>query len=126
MTMEKDERAIIAGFRTMEDAEKAGQELKALGMLDMSIERVSLYPVTEYEKDPENPITGDFPGLASATFDRNMDRNSSILASVDPSASGMSDGNDQDVGIDVVLTVVISDQKFDQAEKIVRERGGRF
>jgi hypothetical protein len=126
MTMEKGERAIIAGFRTMAAAEQAGKQLKDLGTIDMSIDRIGEHPATKYERRPENPITGDYPGLAIATFDREMSRDSSILASVDPSASGMSDGNEADVGIDVTLTVVVSDKKFDQAEKIVRKHGGRF
>lgn len=126
MTMEKGERAIIAGFRTMAAAEQAGQELKNLGIIDMSIGRIDEHPATEYERRPENAITGDYPGLASATFDRDMDRDSSILASADPSASGMSDGNDEDIGIDVTLTVVVADKSFEQAEKIVRKNGGRF
>lgn len=126
MTLPKDQRAIIAGFRTMEKAEQTSQQLKNLGVIDMRIDRMSLYPIEEQEERRHNPITGDFPGLASATFDRNMDRNSSILISANPSASGMADGNDENVGMDVVLTVVVSPEKFDQAEKIVRHSGGFF
>jgi hypothetical protein len=126
MTMEKGERAIIAGFRTKAAAEQAGQELKSLGVIDMSIERIDEHPATKYERRPQNVITGDYPGLASGVYDRDMDRESGILTSADPSASGMSDGNDQDIGIDVTLTVVVADKSFDQAEKIVRKHGGRF
>lgn len=126
MTLPKDEKAIIAGFRTMKDAEQTGEKLKELGILDMRIDRMGYYPVTELEKRPENPITGKFPGLANAVYDRDMDRDASILASATPSASGMSDGNDENVGTDVVLAVVIAADKFDQAEQIVRQAGGQF
>jgi hypothetical protein len=126
MILPENEKAIIAGFRTMEQAEKTSKKLDTLGVLDKRIDRMSLYPVTEFEKRRENAITGDYPGLAMGVFDRDMDRDSSILASASPSASGMSDGNDEDVGMDVVLTVVVAKDKFDQAEKIVRESGGSF
>jgi hypothetical protein len=126
MTLPKDEKAIIAGFRTMEDAEQAGKQLKELGTLDISIDRIGYYPTTELERRPENPITGDFPGLANAVYDRDMGQDAGILASATPSASGMSDGNDENVGTDVILAVVISADKFDQAEQIVRKCGGQF
>lgn len=126
MTLPKDEKAIIAGFRTMEDAERTSEELEQLGILDMRIDRMSFYPITELERRPQNAITGNFPGLANAIFDRDMDRDASVLASANPSASGMSDGNDENVGTDVVLTVVIAADKFEQAEQIVRKAGGQF
>lgn len=126
MTLPKDEKAIIAGFRTMESAEQTAEQLKQLGILDIRIDRMGFYPVTELERRPENAITGDFPGLANAVFDRDMDRDASVLASANPSASGMSDGNDENVGTDVVLAVVITADNFDQAEQIVREAGGQF
>jgi hypothetical protein len=125
-TLDKNEKAIIAGFRTMNDAEKTEKELKKLGVIDLRIDRMSLYNVTEFEERNINPITGDFPGLAMATFDRDFDKDASILTSAHPSASGMSDGNARENGIDVVLTVVVSNKKFDQAEKIVRGNGGQF
>lgn len=121
-----DEMAIIAGFRTMTDAEKTVDDLKQVGILDYRIDRVSMFNTEEFEKELHNPITGKFPGLANATFDVEMDRDSSVLASANPSASGMSDGNDENVGMDVVLTVVVNKEKFDQAEKVVRENGGSF
>lgn len=126
MTLPKDEKAIIAGFRTMEDAEQTSEELEQLGILDMRIDRMSFYPITELERRPQNAITGNFPGLANAIFDRDMDKDASVLASANPSASGMSDGNDENVGTDVVLTVVIAADKFEQAEQIVRKAGGQF
>ncbi|WP_202079953.1 hypothetical protein [Caldalkalibacillus salinus] len=126
MKMPKDEKAIIAGFRTMEQAEKAKQELSQLGVIDQRVDRMSLYTVTEFEKRPENPITGDYPGLANATFDQEMGRDQSVLANVQPSASGLSDGNPSDVGLDVVLSAVVSEKNFHRAQEIVRECGGQF
>jgi len=124
--MPSDEMSIIAGFRRMEDAEKTVKDLQPVGILDHRIDRVSLYNVAEFEEVRHNPITGKFPGLANATFDTEMDRDQSIMASAHPSASGMADGNDENVGMDVVLTVVVSKDKFDKAEKIVRQNGGKF
>lgn len=126
MTLDKNEMAIIAGFRTIDQAEKAKQELDQLGVIDQRIDRMGLYPVTENERHTEHAITGDYPGLANGVFNTSMDRDSSVLASVQPSASGMSDGNPYEAGVDVVLTVVVSKEKFDQAEQIVRELGGQF
>lgn len=124
--LEQNERSIIAGFRTMQDAEKAKKELEQMGVLDSRIDRVSLYNVSEFEERNHNPITANYPGLAIATFDTDMDRDQSILASANPSAYSMSDGNDEEVGRDVVLTVVIDEKKYDQAADIVRKHGGEF
>lgn len=126
MTLDQNESAIIAAFKTVEQAEKAKQELEQLGVIDQSIERLSLYPVAGYERRQEHAFTGDYPGLANGVFDTALDRDESVLAAVQPSASGLSDGNPYEVGYDVVLTVVVNKEKFNQAEEIVREHGGRF
>lgn len=126
MTLDRNEKAIIAAFRTMDQAQKAMRDLKALGVIDQSVDRMSMYPVTDLEERRHNPITGNYPGLASSTFDHEMNRDASVMASVNPSASGMSDGEVSEVGKDVVLTVVIPKNKYDQAEQIVKEYGGDF
>ncbi|EGL82228.1 hypothetical protein CathTA2_2251 [Caldalkalibacillus thermarum TA2.A1] len=127
MRMPKNEKAIIAGFKAMRQAERAQQALKRLPVLDMRIDRMSEHPLEELDTDPQNPITGDFPGLANAVYNTSMDRNSSVLVSADPSVSGISDGGgDNNIGTDVVLTVVVNEADFEQAQQIVRQYGGQF
>jgi hypothetical protein len=126
MKLKQGERSIIAGFRRMDEAEKARNELKQLGLEAIRIDRVSLFPVRQFEKRNENAITGDFPGLANGIFDTAMDQDSSILASVQPSASGLSDGNDEEIGRDVVLTVVTNEKLYSQAAEIIQRHDGVF
>ena len=126
MKLDQNERAIIAGFNTMEQAEKTAKALEQVETIDISIDRVSIHGVAKFEDRDLNPITGDFPGLANATYDDKMGRDSSVLAAAHPSASGMADGNDENVGMDVVLTVVVNANNYDKAAQIVRQNGGSF
>lgn len=126
MTLPKGQRAIIAGFRTMNKAEQAAEMLSAAGIHETSIERVSLHPPTEEEDRLHNAVTGDYPGLANAVFDTQMDRDQSIMTSVSPSASGMSDGHDENIGTDVVLTAVVQEEQYNQAGEIITRLGGQF
>ncbi|MDQ0337608.1 hypothetical protein J2S00_000378 [Caldalkalibacillus uzonensis] len=127
MTMPNNEKAIIAGFKTMRDAEQALEALKKLPVVDMRVNRMSEHPIEELDTDPQNAITGDFPGLANAVYNTVMDLNSSVLVNADPSASGLSDGGgDNNIGTDVVLTVVVNEDQFAQAKQIVQQHGGQF
>lgn len=128
MPLSKDEKAIIAGFKTMAQGEQAKNEIEQqLNPLDTSLERVSLYTPTEYEKRPENAITGDYPGLPNGVFDMDTgNEDARIMMAASPSASGLSDGGEEDIGRDVVLTVVCKNEDFEQAKAIVEKHGGEY
>ena len=90
----------------------------------MQIDRVDPFPGDGIDRIT-NPITGDVPCLASLTLDADPgSRDASILMAADSSASGMSGGIDESAGRDVLLTVVIDDEKHHQALDIVRQNGG--
>jgi len=119
------EKNILAYFQSIEDAEGARAKLQALRAADISIDRIGRFPGEGVDRIM-NPITGDFPGIGYLTQDANFaDKSAAILAAVDVTASGMSDGGQEAVtGRDVLLTVVIDEQNADQALRIIREAGG--
>lgn len=119
------EKNILAYFKSPEEAEGASRKLQALRVIDMSIDRFSKYPGgARYTGN--NPVTGDIPSLAAMTLNSTLDSHSAgILAAADSSASGMSHGGDGGpTGRDVLLTVVLNSEYFDQAMSIIEEAGG--
>ncbi|TCS80788.1 hypothetical protein [Tepidibacillus fermentans] len=119
-------RNILASFRTVDEAQRAGQELKALGIKEMQIDRVSLYPgfnLNEFS----NPITGRFDSLADLTLGSDFSNKSAeILAAADVNASGLSDGGEMDIDRNVLLTIVADENLADQAEQIIQKYNGMF
>ncbi|MHA6530380.1 hypothetical protein [Paenibacillus sp. BAC0078] len=119
------EKNILAYFKSPEEAEGASRKLQALRVIDMSIDRFSKYPGgARYTGN--NPVTGDIPSLATMTLNSTLGSHSAgILAAADSSASGMSHGGDGGpTGRDVLLTVVLNSEYFDQAMSIIEEAGG--
>jgi hypothetical protein len=126
--MKKDkERAIIAGFKTWRQARQAEEALRKLNVIDLNIDRISEQPVTDRDTELNNPITGKYPGLANGVYNTTLDRDQSVLASADPSASGLSDGRgDPEIGTDIVLSVVIDEHDYDQAMSFIQQHGGKL
>ena len=119
-------RNILASFRTVDEAQKAGQELNALGIEEMQIDRVSLYP--GYNLNPySNPITAHFGSLTDLTLGSGFSNKSAeILAAADVSAHGLSDGGDMDIDRNVLLTVVTNETLAEQAEQVIRKYNGIY
>lgn len=119
------EKNILAYFKSPEEAEAVAKKLQSLRVADLSIDRFSTYPGGELN-DTMHPITGDITSLASMTLNAALtNRSAGILGAADPSASGMSDGRQDGLeGRDILLTVVLDEQSFDQAMSIIEEAGG--
>ncbi len=122
------ERNLLAGFVSVDDAQKAEQALKQAGFTETQVDTVSPYP-GEGVQQRMNPITGNIPGLADMTLDADFDsKSASILAAVDISASGISDGDGMmpEVNQGVLLTAVVPADQADQAEQLIKQYGGNI
>ena len=119
------ERNLLAYFKSEEEAKNALRQMRNLRIADSSVRRIDGYPGDGIDHI-DNPITSDFPGLGYLTLDGDFsDRNASVLAAASVSASGMSTGgpDNQVTGRDVLLTVVVDEQDYDQAARIAAEGG---
>ncbi|MFV9510330.1 hypothetical protein [Tepidibacillus sp. LV47] len=122
----KKTRNILASFHTVDEAQKAGQELKALGINELQIDRVSLYPGYNLNEFT-NPIRGRFDSLSKLTLGANFSNKSAeILAAASASASGLADDSETDIGKDVLLTVVTDESLANQAEQIIKKYNGKL
>jgi hypothetical protein len=119
------ERSILAYFKSPEQAKEALTKVKSLRLVDSSIDRFDGYP-GEGSDHIENPLTSDFPGLGYLTLGGDFtDRNASIMAASSVSASGFSSGglDNRMTGYDILLTLVLEEEDYDEALKIVHEVG---
>ncbi|OAB33984.1 hypothetical protein [Paenibacillus glacialis] len=89
------ERNILAYFKSPEEADRVSRKLESLRVVDMSINRFNAFQGGELN-DTMHAITSD-----------------------------MSDGgHGATSGFDILLSVVIENNSFDQAMRIVEEAGG--
>ncbi|USG65772.1 hypothetical protein NDK47_27365 [Brevibacillus ruminantium] len=118
------ERNILAGFKTVEAAEKAAASLRQAGFETIQIAQIGQYPGDGIQ-NITNPITGDIPSLASLTEagDFPSGRDASILAAAGPDASGMADRGDERLG-SILLTAVVPEERGDEATQIIEAHGG--
>ena len=116
---------ILATFKTIDNAKNAAKTIENLGIVDIQIDQIGLYP-GNHLNDFINPITGGFDSLSDLTLGSFTDKNSEILAAADVSASGMSDGNHMEINDNVLLTVVVDEEKAKQVEKIIEDFRGNF
>ncbi|QYR21830.1 hypothetical protein KZ483_01945 [Paenibacillus sp. sptzw28] len=119
------ERSILAYFNSPDQAEDALSKLKSLRIIESSIDRIDGYPGDGIDHI-DNPITSDFPGLGYLTLGGDFsDRDASILAAASVSASGMSSGGTENrvTGRDILLTVVLQEEDYEQAMQAVRDAG---
>ncbi|MFT9849693.1 hypothetical protein [Aneurinibacillus sp. REN35] len=119
------EKNILAYFKSPEEAEEAARRLTELGVIDQSIDRISRY-AGQGTDQMINTLSGDLPSLASTVLDADItNRGAGVLLAADVSASGMSDGGQDDItGRDILLTVVVDEAKHHQALHIVEQAGG--
>jgi hypothetical protein len=119
------ERSILAYFKSPEQAKEALTKVNLLRLVDSSIDRIDGYP-GDGSDHIENPITSDFPGLGYLTLGGDFtDPNASIMAASSVSASGYSSGGLENrmTGYDILLTLVLEEEDYDEALKIVRDVG---
>lgn len=119
------EKSILAYFKSPEEAEGVSKKLQSLRIVDMSMDRFSRYPDTSMYSTA-GPLSGGLTTLSTATYASSFNgETSAILAASDPSASGMSDGGQGGpTGRDILLTVVVDEESFDKAMRILEEAGG--
>lgn len=118
------ERAILAGFHTVDAAEQAAQLLQQAGFKTVQVDQVGEYPGDGVEQRI-NPISGQIPSLGHLTLDAQFpnDRDASVLAAADPDASGMSGGGQENSG-NILLTAVVPEERGSEAEEIIKQAGG--
>lgn len=114
------ERSILAYFKSPEEAEGVARKLRALRVIEISIDRFSRYGANL--NAGINPVTGNSAMMAAFYADDPYTR---VLAASDPSASGMSHGGDGGpTGRDILLTVIVDSASYEQALRIIEEAGG--
>jgi hypothetical protein len=119
------ERNVLAYFKSEEEAKAALEGMARLRIADSSIRRIDRYPGGGMH-DIMNPITADFPGLGFLVHGTDFTNGSAgILAAADVSASGLSSGGPDNrvTGRDVLLTVVVDEQDYEQAVRIAMDAG---
>lgn len=115
----------MAFFKSPEEAQKAADQLEALGTIDMSIDRFSKYPGGGLNSIG-NPVTGEISSLASLSLNADISgRDDGILLAAGTDASGYSDGGQGGpTGRDILLTVVVDESVHQQALRICEQAGG--
>ncbi|WP_339809412.1 hypothetical protein MKY63_17355 [Paenibacillus sp. FSL R7-0189] len=115
------ERYILAYFKSPEEAEGVARKLRALRAIEVSIDRFSRYGGTSFSSGV-NPVTGNVARMDSMTAEH---AHIGILAAADTSSSGMSHGgNGGPTGRDILLTVIVHTDSYDQALRLIEEAGG--
>jgi hypothetical protein len=118
------ERNILAYFKSPDEANKVAEKIKNLGVMDVQIDRFSKYPLGSADQ-LMNPLTSDIPSQATLILGADAGRDTGILASIDVSASGMSDGGQTPItGRDILLATIVDESIFDQARQLIREGDG--
>ncbi|GAB6990684.1 hypothetical protein [Paenibacillus pini] len=117
------EKNILAYFKSPEDAESVSKKLQSLRVVDMSIDRFSRFPDMEMYK--ETHFAGDVISISSMGTGSLDPVSASIMAGADSSVSGMSHGGQGGpTGRDILLTVVVEEESFEQALKLIVEADG--
>lgn len=119
------ERSVIAFFQTERRAKEAVEELKAQGFETVDLSRFSLSP-KEDGSDLDNPIAEPISSLSTITGAPVTGRDAGILKGADIHSSGMADGSDEWGAEDLSVTVVTNEERFEAAEKILEQMGGRL
>ncbi|MCS7458505.1 hypothetical protein N0M98_00005 [Paenibacillus doosanensis] len=128
------EKNILAFFHTSEQAERIVPKLKALRVIDVSVDRIHQINGTGVSESM-NPLTGSFPGLSFLTLGQEGEGiDEGILSAASVDASGMSAPMEEvfsgDFGgtdrMDTLLTVVIDEQYYDKAMRVIEEAGGKI
>lgn len=127
MKLEPGERSILASFKAWEEGHEATVALKRAGFETVQIDRVSHYGV-DPEADRHRPVLGDASSLAGSVLwghEKNMSSDSvRILLAATPEASGMSGDGVMD-GYNVLVTVVTTEERLDEAVDLLKRHGAR-
>ncbi|CAM3761274.1 hypothetical protein [Alicyclobacillus pomorum] len=118
------ERTILSSFFSESEANRAAQKIREMGVEVAQVDQLHAYG----GRVPERrfyAITGDLPSLAALSLNTDVtSRDTGILLGADPSASGMSDGQDNVTGRNWLLTVVCPEHQVEDAVRIIKECNG--
>ncbi|MBX5435802.1 MAG: hypothetical protein IRZ33_01140 [Alicyclobacillaceae bacterium] len=118
------ERTVLASFHSEADASRAAEQIRALGIPVAQVDELHAYGGEPPERHAFI-ISGQFPGLASITLSHTPDsRDAGVLLAADPSASGMSDGEDNVTGRNWLLTVVCPEHLVEDVVRLIKDCGG--
>jgi len=129
MELENDERSILSYFPSSTKAQAAVDELRAQGITEVQLDRVSRYGTTN-DRQQNNPAAGQGESntgltLYSADYDRFSNNDARTLLGADPSVSGIaSEGYGLAGGQAFMVTVVTTPEQVQQAVKILEAHGG--
>lgn len=115
------EKSILAYFKSPEEAEGVSRKLQALRVAELSIDRFSRFGGSGMTAGV-NPVTGN---LASTDTMTSGNQHTGILSAAHTSSSGMSHGGDGGpTGRNILLTVIVDGNSYNQALRIIEEAGG--
>ncbi|GAB6179775.1 hypothetical protein JCM14036_10940 [Desulfotomaculum defluvii] len=127
MTLPQGMRSILAYFPSSTKAEAAVQELKQMGINEVSLDRISRYGVSNDAAINNGLNAETLTGLTifSANTSRLENNDSRVLMGADPSNSGIAAENYGVAGGKAFLvTVVTTDELGDRAFQVLKEHGG--
>ncbi|MCL6547438.1 MAG: hypothetical protein K6T30_00840 [Alicyclobacillus sp.] len=118
------ERTVLASFYSEADASRAAEQIRDLGVEVTQVDELHAYGGEQPERH-SFLISGQFAGLATLTLSHTPStRDSGVLLAADPSASGMTDGEDNITGRNWLLTVVCPEHLVDQVVTRIKACGG--
>lgn len=117
------ERSILSYFATSRQALGAEKILKELGYKTLQIDRVSSYPTGLPDPTMHNPVSGQIRSQSNLVLGAELGDDAALLASADPSVSGMS-ANYMPGNYSFLLTVVTEDERVKQAVAVIKKHGG--
>lgn len=128
MTLPQGMRSLLAYFPSSTKAQAAANELKQMGIEDVSIDRISRYGVST-NSELNNPLNNaeTLTGLTmfSANTSRLMNSDSRVLMGADPANYSMAADNYGVAGGKAFLvTAVTTDELGDQAARVLEQHGG--
>lgn len=128
MTLPQGMRSLLAYFPSSTKAEAAVQELKRMGIEEISLDRISRYGVSdnaEFNNPINNAETQTGLTMFAANTSRLLDNDTRTLMSADPSNYSMaSTGYGQAGGHAFLVTVVTTDEMGDKAAQVLEKHDG--
>jgi len=120
-------RSILASFARSSDARAAARDLRAAGIGEVQVDRISRYGVhndAHYSNPLNRATTISGPVLYSGDREE-MDADTRTLLAADPSVSGYGNRNyGRAGGKAFLLTAVTAGENVDRALAIIRQHGG--
>jgi len=117
------ERSILSYFPSSRQANQAKQALVQLGYDVVQVDRISRYPEARLDEQGYNPLAAQIASQSNLVLDTAWPDDAALLASSDPSVSGMS-GDGVPGKYPFILTVVTDNEAVEQAVEVIKKYGG--